>query len=139
MINPFFKKLGPFEIDVLLSLSNINNSEKYSNFKISNIEDLLTAKNNSITFFHSKKYEELASKTKASFCITSKKLSTILPLNCKPIVVENVLIATAKITEIFYPSAIIDNFDQNVEEIKSTTFNEKVSYGINVLIGIHAT
>ena len=86
----------------MLSLSNINNSEKYSNFKISNIEDLLTAKNNSITFFHSKKYEELASKTKASFCITSKKLSTILPLNCKPIVVENVLIATAKITEIFY-------------------------------------
>ena len=135
MINPFFKKFGPFKIDKLLSLSDIKNFENYIDFEVSNIEDLLTAKKNSITFFHSKKYEDIASKTKASFCLTTKNLSSFLSPTCKPIIVDNVLIATAKITEIFYPTAITDNFDKNVVEIKDTVFNKKVDFGKNVLIG----
>ena len=135
MINPFFKKFGPFEIDKLLSLSSIKNLKNYTDFKISNIEDLSTAKKSSITFFHSKKYEHMASKTKASFCLTTKNLSQFLPSTCKPIIVENVLVLTAKITEIFYPTAINDNFDKDVEEIKDTVFYKKVDFGRNVLIG----
>ena len=35
---------------------------------------------------------------------------------CKPIIVDNVLIATAKITKIFYPDAVNDNFDHRSSE-----------------------
>ena len=135
MINPFFKNFGPFKIDKLLSLCGIKNLENYADFDVLNIEDLLTAKKNSITFFHSKKYEEMASKTEASFCLTTKNLSPFLSATCRPIIIDNVLIATAKITEIFYPESITDNFDKNVEEIKNTNFNKKVDFGRNVLIG----
>ena len=72
---------------------------------------LFTAKKNDITFFHSKKYADFASKTKASFCITTKNLSQILPKDCcKPIIVDNVLIATAKITKVLYPNSVTDRF-----------------------------
>ena len=74
MINPFFKNYGPFQIDTLLDLAEINNSENFTNTPISNITDLFTSEKNDITFFHSKKYENLATKTKASFCITTKNL-----------------------------------------------------------------
>ncbi|MDA7573599.1 UDP-3-O-(3-hydroxymyristoyl)glucosamine N-acyltransferase [Candidatus Pelagibacter sp.] len=135
MINPFFKKLGPFKIDDLLSLSDIKNSNKYSKFKIFDITDLSSAKKETITFFHSSKYKELASKTEASFCVTTKNLSKLLPLTCKPVIVENVLIAIAKITDIFYPTATTDDFDQEVTNITETPLKEKVNYGKNVLIG----
>ena len=91
MINPFFKNNGPFTIENLLSLSNIVNSNNYSKSIINNIKDILNAESNTITFFHSKKYEMHASKTKASFCITTKNLTHILPNTCKSIVVKNVL------------------------------------------------
>jgi UDP-3-O-[3-hydroxymyristoyl] glucosamine N-acyltransferase len=135
MTNPFFIKLGPFKINELLSLSSIKNPKKYSDIEISNIDDLITAKKNSITFFHSKKYEKSASKTAASFCITTKNLASFLPPSCKPIITDNVLIATAKITEIFYPTAIHDNFDKDVSKIEETILKKTVNYGRNVLIG----
>jgi len=135
MINPFFKNHGPFLIDKILKSTNINNTENYSKLEITDIKDLVTAKNDNITFFHTKKYETLASNTKALFCITTKKLAHILPFNCKPIIVDNVLIATAKITMIFYPNSITDDFEQEVENINKSSFNKKVLYGKNVLIG----
>ena len=82
MINPFFKNNGPFKIDRLLALSKISNKKNLKKLKVTDIKDLTTAKNNEITFFHSKKYEHIASKTKASFCITTSSLSKILPNNC---------------------------------------------------------
>ncbi len=135
MTNSFFKNHGPFKIEDLLKIINVVNSDNYLNVEITNISDLITSEINNITFFHSKKYESLASKTRASFCLTSKNLIHILPPNCKPIVVDNVLIATGKITQIFYPSAVTDDFDQYVESINKTSFNKKVKFGKNVLIG----
>ena len=44
MINPFFKNHGPFQIDQLMDLSNINNPKNYSKIKITDIKDLSTAK-----------------------------------------------------------------------------------------------
>ena len=39
MINPFFKNYGPFEIEQLLDLSDINNTKKYmSIIKVINLE-----------------------------------------------------------------------------------------------------
>ena len=40
--------------------------------KIIDIKDLFTSKKNDITFFHSKKYKDIAKNTKASFCITTE-------------------------------------------------------------------
>jgi len=135
MINPFFKNKGPFDIAKLLKLASINNTENFKESKVKNINDLITANINEITFFHSKKYEVLASKTKASFCITSKNLSNLLPTNCKKIIVDNVLIATAQITKIFYPNSITDDFDNSVKDINKTPLSKKIKSGKNVLIG----
>ena len=59
-----------------------------------------------ITFYHSLKYKDYASKTKAIFCITSENLKDSLRKNCNKIIVDNVLLDTAKVTEIFYPDSI---------------------------------
>ena len=135
MINPFFKNKGPFDIAKLLKLASIDNIENFNKSKVKNINDLVTANINEITFFHSKKYEALASKTKASYCITSKNLSNLLPASCKKIIVDSVLIATAQITKIFYPNSITDDFDNTVKDIKKTSLSKKIKFGQNVLIG----
>ena len=137
MINPFFKNHGPISIIRLLQLSNLNTDEKFLDIKITDIKDLVNAEKDNITFFHSKKYENIASKTKATFCITTKNLYHFLPKNCKPIIVDNVLIATAKITQIFYPNAVSDDFDNNVNDINKTSFKDKIKFGKNVLIGLN--
>ena len=134
MLNPFFKNKGPFDIKELLNLSNIDDSN-YNKTIILDIKDLVSAKKDNITFFHSKKYESLAIKTKAIFCLTTKNLSHLLPTSCYPIIVDNVLIATANITKIFYPNSITDNFDNDAEDISKVFFNDNIKYGKNVLVG----
>ena len=135
MSNPFFKNLGPFTIENLLSLSVIDNLDNYSKTEINDIKNLYEAEINTITFFHSKKYASYASDTKASFCITNKNLASILPSSCSAIIVENVLMATAKITKIFYPDAVTDDFEKNIYEIEETSLTKIVKHGKNVLIG----
>ena len=114
MINPFFQNKGPFRIDKILRSIKVENNFENLDIEIFDIKDLVSASTNEITFFHSKKYESVASTTKASYCLTTNKLSNILPKNCKPIEVDNVLVSTAMITSIFYPDAITDDFDVNV-------------------------
>ncbi len=135
MNNPFFKNRGPFNIEKLLKLSSITNNQNFKKSKITDIKDLVAATKNDITFFHSKKYESLAAKTKASFCITTENLSHILPNNCNKIIVDNVLISTSQITKTFYPDSINDDFDVSVKEIKKTLLKKKVKFGQNVLVG----
>jgi len=135
MNNPFFKNKGPFKIDKLLKLANVNNSNNLKKYNIKDIKDLSTSTKYDISFFHSKKYEVIARKTKALFCITTENLKDCLPKSCNKIIVNNVLIATAKLTEIFYPDSINDDFDTTVKDISKTTFKKKVNYGKNVLIG----
>jgi len=135
MTNLFFKNHGPFKIDKLLSLSNITNKNNFKKHKVIDIKDLATATSNEITFFHSKKYEYLALKTKATYCVTTANLSKILPIDCNKIVVDNVLISIAMITKAFYPDSITDDFDADVKEINKTSSKKKVKFGKNVLIG----
>ena len=77
-------------------------------------------------FFHSKKYNEIAKKTKASYCITTQNLKDYLPKNCTPIVVENVLISTSLVTQKFYPNSIEDEYDKSAIDIKDTNLKDKV-------------
>ena len=135
MINPFFINKGPFKIEDLLKLSEVINVDNFKDNEISDIKDLSKAKKHHITFFHSKKYESLASKTVASYCVTTKNLAHILPKACRSIIVDNVLIAIAKITKTFYPESVTDDFDQNISEINDTVLAEIVKHGKNVLIG----
>ena len=135
MTNPFFYNKGPLKIKEVLSSINTESSFENLDIEIFDIKDLVTASTNEITFFHSKKYESVASTTKASYCLTTNKFSNILPKSCKPIEVENVLVSTAMITSMFYPDAITDDFDVHVTNIEKTSFNNTVNHGQNILIG----
>ena len=135
MNNPFFKNKGPFKIYKLLSLSGLKSINNFKNINIKDIKDLSTSTSKDITFFHSKKYSNLASKTNALFCITTENLKSYLPNKCNKIIVDNVLMTVAKITKIFYPDSVCDDFDTTCKDIKKTSFKKKVKFGMNVLVG----
>ena len=134
MSNPFFKNQGPLKIFDIVKSLNIN-IKINQNKDIYDIKDLIASNENDITFFHSKKYKDAAKKTHASFCLTTTTLKTDLPDTCKALIVENVLVSTSKITSMFYPDSINDNFDESVISINDSKFKDNVSYGKNVLIG----
>ena len=135
MLNPFFINKGPYKISEILILLGINIDMVNDDVDIADISDLTSATKNDITFFHSKKYNEVAKKTKASFCITTENLKNELPNSCNPIVVNHVLISTSKVTEKFYPNAVDDFFDKTCTRIDETKFKDKIKYGKNVLLG----
>ena len=139
MINSFFKNSGPFKISDILQLINLDDLNIDNNQEINDIKDLFTSKINDITFFHSKKYKNIAKNTKASFCLTTKILKDELPKSCTPLIVENVLVSTSKVTSKFYPTSINDNFDYTATDIAETKFKDKVKCGNNVLIGDNVT
>ena len=134
MTNPFFKNTGPYDINHLLKSIDLK-GQNFLEEKINDIKDLYSSQNGDITFFHSKKYNDLAKTTKASYCITTENLKSFLPNTCKAIISDKVLLHTAQITKIFYPDSVTDDFDNTAEDINRTEFKEKVKFGKNVLIG----
>ena len=134
MSNPFFKSHGPIKVSEIIKYLNLNTSLDKDK-DIYDIKDLDTSTDNDITFFHSKKYKFIAKNTKASFCLTTDSLKNDLPKNCLPLVVNNVLVSTSKITSIFYPDSINDNFEDDVTNINDTNLKENVVFGKNVLVG----
>ena len=135
MLNPFFKNHGPFKISELLRTINLKDNKIQTDSEISDIKDLNSSNTNEITFYHSKKYKDAANKTKASFCITYDNLINDLPKTCTPLIVKNVLASTSQIAAKFYPSSILDIFDNTVKLIDDTKYKNKVKFGKNVLIG----
>jgi len=135
MRNPFFKNVGPIKLSHLLKSLKLKNTNVNIDHQITDIKDLYTSNTDNITFFHSKKYKDFAKNTKASFCLTTKNLTTDLPKNCIPIIVDNVLVATSIITEKFYPDSIYDDFDDTVNQIENTEYKDQIKFGKNVLIG----
>ena len=134
MSNPFFSNSGPFDISEISKLLKINLKidEKH---KVIDIVNLLDAKKDCITFLNSKKYNEVAKKTEASYCITTENLKDHLPNNCTPIIVDNVLVATSIVTQKFYPNSIEDEYDKSAIDINDSNFKDVVKTGKNVLIG----
>ena len=135
MVNPFFKNNGPYKFSQILNELNIIADETNNDLIVIDIKDLHNSNSKEITFFHSKKYKIAANNTKASFCITTEHLKNELPKKCIPIIVDNVLVSTSLITSKFYPESTNDDFDNTVEEINKTKFNDKVVFGKNVLLG----
>ena len=134
MVNPFFKNTGPHNLNYLLKSIDLKDND-YPEDKINDIKDLNSSEKNEITFFHSRKYSDLAKKTKASYCLTSENFKSFLPNSCKAIITDKVLLHTAQITKIFYPDSITDNYDNTVKDINDTELKKKVKFGKNVLIG----
>jgi UDP-3-O-[3-hydroxymyristoyl] glucosamine N-acyltransferase len=135
MHNPFFKNNGPFKYRDIINELGLRNDQNNYDQNIIDIKDLINSKTHEITFYHSKKYKIAANNTKASFCLTTKNLQNELPKSCLPIIVDNVLVSTSIITAKFYPNSIHDDFDNTVNDINKTEFNNHVKHGINVLIG----
>ena len=52
MLNPFFKNVGPFNIEKILVKTDIENKENFKKDKIYNVTDLISATNKDLTFFH---------------------------------------------------------------------------------------
>ena len=135
MSNPFYKNYSPFKISEIFKFLNLRFINDSSDQDVFDIKDLVNAIEGEITFFHSKKYSAVAKETKASFCITTDSLKDCLPNSCVAIVVENVLVATSKVTSKFYPDSVNDDFDDTVINIEETNLKKNVRYGKNVLIG----
>ena len=135
MFNPFFTNRGPFLVRDILNFLDIKTDSIDKNIEVKDIKDLYSSNNSDITFLHSKKYKELAQKTKASFCITKESLKSELPTTCFPLIVDNVLLSVSKTTSMFYPDAVNDDFDDSTTYIDETNFRDEVIYGKNVLIG----
>ena len=135
MSYPFFKNHGPFKISELIKTIELQEVKLKSDIEISDIKDLTNSDKYQITFYHSKKYKAAANKTKASFCITYENLKKDLPNTCTPLIVKNVLVSTSLITTRFYPSSILDEFDNSVKLIDDTKYKNKIKFGKNVLIG----
>ncbi|WP_145597548.1 UDP-3-O-(3-hydroxymyristoyl)glucosamine N-acyltransferase [Candidatus Pelagibacter sp. FZCC0015] len=135
MLNPFFKNYGPLKISQIIKHLKLNTNILNEDCEIQDIKDLLSSTQYDLTFFHSKKYKDIAKNTKASFCLTTQALKNELPLTCKAIVVDNVLVSISKITSIFYPDAVNDDFDDKAIYSDKTEFKDKVKFGTNILIG----
>ena len=131
--NIFFKKVKRISIKEICKKLKIKNITK-KNIFLNDIKTLNDASKNDLTFLHSSKYLRLISNIESNFIITSSKFQKYLP-NKNILLVENVLLSVASITEHFYPDSLNENFyhgnSSNQNSIKSRT----ITLGSNVLIG----
>ena len=135
--NPFFKKRKKNYLSEILQILKIKikNKNKYKNILINDIKNLDQALNKDLTFFHSIKYKLLLNSTKSNFIITSSKLSSFIPKTKIALVVDNVLVSVAKVTELFYPNSLNDQFENNfVKSINKKNY-KNVKFGSNVILG----
>ena len=132
MTNVFFEKNNNIKINDIFNCLKLKKSSK--DIKVNDINDLIDADKNDITFFHSKKYLDSVKSTKAKIIITNSKLKNMLPKNLFIVEVKNVLLSVAKVTTLFYPNALNDTFDNNVSVINQNKFTN-IKIGQNILLG----
>jgi UDP-3-O-[3-hydroxymyristoyl] glucosamine N-acyltransferase len=73
IMKTFFKKKGPFDINVLLKKTYYTEEIKLKKTLVKNISILKNAKKSDITFLENKKYINDLILTKASFCLIKEK------------------------------------------------------------------
>ena len=132
--NIFFKKKN-------IKISKLFPSTIFSkDFVVKDIKPLHSAGAGELSFLDTVNYKEIALNTKASVCITNKKLEKFLPTKVKKIIVNNVLLELAKILQILYPFSEVDLPDKSlktpsIKNFKSVFFGKNVLIGKNVKIG----
>ena len=142
MKNYFFKKKNNIYINDILLLLNLKKQK--NNYKVNDIKTLESASNNDITFFHSAKYLGTVEKTKSKVMITNQKFINMIPNKITTIPVSDVLLSVAKITSLFYPNALDDNFDKTatkaiIKNYPGVKFGKNILLGKNVRIGKNST
>ena len=136
MINKFYKKVNDLDLNLIIKKIKIKNKlNSIKKVKINNITTLDQSKKNEVTFFHSVKYLPLIPKIKASYIITSEKFSKFFNKNQKLLIVDNVLLSVAKLTSMFYPDALNDDFESDFIDASQSKKFKKVKLGNNVIIG----
>ncbi len=124
----FFKKKKYRAINIF------SKSKIKKDFIIDNVKTLSQAGSNDISFFDHIRYKDEAIKTEAGICITTEKLSKILPKKIQTINVDNVLFEVAKILKKIYPYADIDYPDLSLKKPIKKKYSS-VKFGNNVLVG----
>jgi UDP-3-O-[3-hydroxymyristoyl] glucosamine N-acyltransferase len=121
--------------------------KKFSDQKISGVNNIKDAKIGDVTFFNDLKYENDIKITKASACIVNKKLVKYLNKNTIPIISQNSLLDFYKTVILFYPDSSTDNekvinsinikkfLKKNISIGKNTLIDKTVSIGNNTDIG----
>ena len=131
--NIFYKKLDKISIKKICKELNIPHLTK-KNFFINDIKTLDEADKNDLTFLHNSKYLKFISKTKSNFIITSYKFQKYFN-NKNILLVDNVLQSVARVTELFYPGSLNENFNYRKSSKQNLDFSKTVIIGSNVLIG----
>ena len=103
-------------------------------YLINDIRPLNKSNKNDLTFLDSIRDKSLALNTKASFCLTTKKLAKFVPNSTQCIIVENVLFELANALQRLYIDADIDYPDTSLKSPNKKKF-KSVKFGNNVLIG----
>jgi len=135
IINPFFKKRKKVYLYDILKILNIKSKKNYKNILINNIKNLDQAVKNDVSFFHTSRYKNHLIATKSNFIITNLKLSNLVSKTKNILIVENVLVSVAKITEYFYPNSINDEFENMIMKDDYNKNYKNVKFGLNVLLG----
>ena len=134
-LNLFFKKRKKIYFHKVLENLNIKNKKNYKNFLVNDIQTIDQAKKNDITFFHSSKYKDLLNDSSSNFIITTLKLSNLLPKSKNKLIVNNVLVSVAKLTEYFYPDSLNEEFENKIVNSAKKKLYKNVKFGLNVLLG----
>ncbi len=131
--NIFYKKINKVSLKKICKELKIPNIKK-SNFYLNDIKTLDEANTNDITFLHNPKYLDYLPKVKSNFVITTSRLKKYI-FNKNLLIVENVLIGVSKITKLFYPNSLDENFITRKFIKQNSLKNKKITLGLNVVIG----
>ena len=138
MIERFYSKRKNVYLHDIYKILSLSHKEK-KKIKVNNISDIQSAQVNDISFIHSSKYLSFVKKTKSKIIITDIKIAKKLPNNYIKIIVENVLLSVAKVTNYFYPNSLNEKFipklKNNYTKKKNIFFSKNVVIGNNVKIG----
>ncbi len=135
----FFKKRNKVYLYDLLNNLKIKDKKKYKNIIINDIQNLDVAKINDISFFHTLKYKNSLTSTKSNFIITTLELSNHLPKSKVKLIVKNVLLSVAKLTEYFYPNSLNDHYESKYIITNQIKKYKEVNFGSNVILGKNVT
>ena len=131
--NIFYKKKKKISLQDICKKIEISNISK-KNIYLNDIKVLNYASKTDLTFIHSSKYLNFIKNTKSNFIITTSKFKKYIS-NKNLLIVENVLISVSKITELFYPESLNENFIIKKSNGDTYKKNKQVSLGLNVIIG----
>ncbi len=99
----FFKNNGPFDLKKIASITDsVLKDETNGSVQINDIATMDKAGSNEICFFYDKKMKEKASEMKASACITTNELASLVPSETAVLISENPKIAFLKLNLALY-------------------------------------